>query len=439
MRRIGCLLLQEPAQPLEPAAQRALLEVGLAHSPRVENAGAGLMYVDLTGLRSLFGDEAEIGHRLQRAAAERRLSVNVGIGRSRACARLAARWGGGVTVVAPGAEAPYLAPAPLSLLECSPETAALLGRWGLRTLGELAALPAASLFERLGAEGLRLHELARGEDPRPLLPWEPARAFEESMELDGELEHFEPVVEVVASLAERICARLAQERLEADRLEWRCRLAGRRLHAGEITPAVPTREPAAITALIMASLESRRPPAAVAAITLRAYPVRVPLRQGSLTDPARPSARALAEILAKLAALVGTHEVGVPVLLDSHRPDAMTLHPLPLHGGDGGEGRERGMVPKGETAPEPRGALALRRLRPPRPAAVRLTEGRPVHLRSDRLAGPIVASVGPWRTSGEWWLESRWLSDEWDVELADGTLCRLAHDGSAWTLEGIYD
>ena len=47
--------------------------------------------------------------------------------------------------------------------------------------------------------------------------------------------------------------------------------------------------------------------------------------------------------------------------------------------------------------------------------------------------------MGPWRSSGEWWTERPWIHDEWDAELADGTLCRLAHDGSAWWLEGIYD
>jgi protein ImuB len=83
--------------------------------------------------------------------------------------------------------------------------------------------------------------------------------------------------------------------------------------------------------------------------------------------------------------------------------------------------------------------LALRRFRPPAPAAVTLASGRPVALRSSRLAGRIVASVGPWRASGEWWTTRAWLQDEWDVELADGTLCRLAHDGSAWHLAGIYD
>jgi len=86
-----------------------------------------------------------------------------------------------------------------------------------------------------------------------------------------------------------------------------------------------------------------------------------------------------------------------------------------------------------------RAALALRRLRPPLPARVMLTAGRPVHLRSDRLTARIVASVGPWRSSGEWWTERSWIHDEWDVELGDGTLCRLAHDGSTWWLEGVYD
>ena len=89
--------------------------------------------------------------------------------------------------------------------------------------------------------------------------------------------------------------------------------------------------------------------------------------------------------------------------------------------------------------PEVGPALALRRLRPPCPAHVTLTSGRPVYLRSERLAGRVVTGAGPWRASGEWWTERPWARDEWDVELADGTVCRLAHDGSAWFLDGVYD
>ena len=49
--------------------------------------------------------------------------------------------------------------------------------------------------------------------------------------------------------------------------------------------------------------------------------------------------------------------------------------------------------------------------------------------------------AGPWRLSGDWWDIDGWVRDEWDVALADGTLCRLAHDlrTGAWLLDAIYD
>jgi protein ImuB len=289
LRRIGCLLLHEPAAAFTPAARRALLEVALAHSPRVEDAGPGLVHLDLTGLRGLFGDEPAIGRRLREAAAGRGFSVKVGVGGSRASAGLAAHLAEDVSVIAPGEEAAALAPAPLSLLGASPETLAVLERWGLSTLGELAALPPVSLFERLGAEGLRLRELALGRDPHPLSTWEPPRVFEESTALDWEVAELDPLGEIVSALAERICARLEAERLDADRIEWTLSLADRALHEGLLSPAVPTREPAALAALVRSALESRPPAAGVIAITLRAYPVRVPSGQGSLMDPPRPS------------------------------------------------------------------------------------------------------------------------------------------------------
>jgi protein ImuB len=196
----------------------------------------------------------------------------------------------------------------------------------------------------------------------------------------------------------------------------------------------------------------------VEALTFRARPVRVGPAQESLTDRSRPAPRQLAATLNRLTALVGADALGAPALLDSHRPDAIALaayhpsssfpffsSPSPLSSPSPfwGEGRVRGETVRGETVRSEKVSagpvLALRRLRPPVPASVTLASGRPVAMRSGRLAGRIVAGVGPWRVSGEWWSPRPWLQDEWDVELADGTLCRLAHDGSAWRLEGVYD
>ncbi len=67
-----------------------------------------------------------------------------------------------------------------------------------------------------------------------------------------------------------------------------------------------------------------------------------------------------------------------------------------------------------------------------RPARVRLDGRGPVR---------VLTCAGPWRLSGEWWDAEPWGRDEWDVELADGLVCRLARDGlrDIWYLDGIYD
>jgi len=456
MTRIACLItVNEPAG--NELARPALLRVALAHSPRVEDAGAGRIYLDASGLEGLFGDEPRLAARLRDAAAAAGVEIRVGIAESRIAALAAARLGPGVLVVESGGDAAYLAPAPLSLLDLPEETATRLSRWGLRTLGELAALPTAGLFERLGGDGVRLQRLARGEDPRPLVSWRPVPLFEESAACDWGLETLEPVVERLRELAARVCARLGAAGLAADGFEWTCRLDGGRVHDGALTPAVPITDAESVGGLLRLALEARPPRGVVEALTFRARPVRLAPAQESLTDRSRPAPRLLTATLNRLVALVGADAIGAPALLDTHRPDAIALAgyspsessaprrdsrpPTPSKGVShppsplGGEGRVRGDKPVRSEAP----ALALRRLRPAAPASVTMASGRPVAVRSTRLAGRIVAGVGPWRVSGEWWSPRPWLQDEWDVELADGTLCRLAHDGSAWRLEGIYD
>ena len=431
VRRIACLLADVDAPECAPEIARDLLEVALAHSPRVEEGRPGLVYLDATGLQGLYGSEEEIGDRLTRAAADRGRKVRVGIAHSRISALIAARRGPGVTVVEPGTDARYLSAAPISLLDLADELGARLGRWGIQTLGELAALPSPALFERLGSEGIALQRLARGEDSRPLRPWEPSLVFEASIEPSWVVETLGPLGDLLAGLVERICDQLVRRGLSADRFEWTCRLADRTVHEGSSTPAVPVNEAAAVLALLRSSLESHPPRGAVEAVTLRAHPARVAPVQESLADRARPSPRLLTTMLTRLAALVGAGQLGVPVPLDSHRPDAVTLAPPHPDAVNANDGASRSLPP--------RGALALRRLRPPLSASVTLTVGRPAHLQSERLTAKIVTSVGPWRSSGEWWTQHPWIRDEWDAELPDGTLCRLSHEGSTWWLEGIYD
>ena len=423
MTRIACLVVPD----VDERAQRVLLEVALAHSPSVEDGHPGVVYLDLRGLEKLFGSEEAIARRLLDAVAAHGLVGRIGIAGSRAGSRFAAQSEESITIIPPGGDAGKLGPAPLALLDLDPRMAARFDRWSIRTLGELADLPSRGLAERLGDEGSRLQRLARGDDATPLRLWTPPPIFEESAECPWGVQTLDPLVDLAASLTEMLCERLSRHGLCADAFEWSCRLADRTTHAGRCAPAAPLSDPAAATALVRASLAAHPPRAMVEDITLRACPVRVITTQPRFDEPPRPSPRQLTATLARLSALVDARGVGSPTLLDTHRPDAhrmlpFTLSPL------GGEGRVR-----------ERFALAMHRMRPPKSIEVALTAGTPAHLRAAGLSGRIVATAGPWRISGDWWTDSTYARDEWDVELADGTLCRLARDSRGWRLEAIYD
>src|SRR6202035_3036948 len=93
-----------------------------------------------------------------------------------------------------------------------------LERWGIRDLRALAALPEVALSERLGQEGLRLQQLARGAASHTLVPLEAPVVFEEAVELEYPIVLLEPLAFLLNRLLEQICARLASRALNTQEL-----------------------------------------------------------------------------------------------------------------------------------------------------------------------------------------------------------------------------
>jgi protein ImuB len=159
----------------------ALENVGAA----VEPGRPGLAYFDSRGLRNLHGGSVEGVI----AAARRALGTPARLGAAPSrFAALAAASRARIrrAEIAPGKRLDaYLAPLPVDLLSTRPETAALpttLERFGIHTLGELAALPKAALADRFGPAGPLARDLARGRDS-PLKPRRAAESLEERLEL----------------------------------------------------------------------------------------------------------------------------------------------------------------------------------------------------------------------------------------------------------------
>jgi protein ImuB len=153
----------------------------------VESGRPGTAWFDARGLRSLHGGDVEGVI----AAARRALGVpaRIGAAPSRFAALAAAsRARSRRSEIAPDGAArlaAYLAPLPVRLLGGRPEVAALpepLERFGIRTLGELEALPRAALADRFGTAGPLARDLARGRDT-PLRARTASEQLQEVLEL----------------------------------------------------------------------------------------------------------------------------------------------------------------------------------------------------------------------------------------------------------------
>lgn len=377
--------------------------------------------------------DQRLGERLAAATAGVGLPARVGIAGSRTVASLAARTTVGVTVVPPGGETAFLAPLPVACLDLEPDLAESFERWGIRTLGELAALPAAGLLARLGSRGARLQARARGEDDAPFVPWLPPEPCVEAIALDWEVTALEGLAFVLRGLLDRLAARLAVRGCGATALTLVASLADGGTHQRRLPLIAPLREPRSLLALLRADLEGLRLEAPIVALAVEAEPAPLHPLQADLLAPPRPSPRELGETLGRLAALVGPDRVGAPALGDTHRPDAIDLTAFT-------DSIARRAAVAALVLAEP-AALACRRFVPPLPATVTVDENRPQHVEAAGVRGAVVACAGPWRTAGEWWAETAWAREEWDVALADGAVYRLALDPAtgAWTVDALYD
>jgi protein ImuB len=480
-----------------------------AFSPRYERHGDGLVSIDVSGLDRLLGPPRIIGQELRRAAADRGIHVHVAVAATRMAALVLAVARPGVTVVTPGGEAAALAPLAIRVLEAIPDqpqstqrlvdpknsassVVSVVNRWGVRTLGELAALPPADLRARLGSHGLAWQAIARGEDVRPLVPSCPEERFDSSMELEWPIEGLEPLSFVLTRLLEPLSTRLERRDRGAAAIHVHLRLVTKEVHARRLQLPSPMRDVRALRTLALLDLESHPPAAAIDQVTLTIDPTPARVLQHTLFTRPVPTPEQIATLLARLGALMGQDRIGAPATVDSYRPGAFEMKPFATdHDDQRSRLRPRGASAFAHSASTDRRASliensavsavstasalnvvsALRRCRQPVPARIVVgADQRPARVTTDRrgfAGGAVRSCAGPWRTSGEWWADGTdraggaggagrageaggagkagevggWNRDEWDVALSDGAVYRIFRDRvtDRWFIDAIVD
>jgi protein ImuB len=425
---------------------------------------------DVSGLSRVIGDPADIAREIQSVAAREGVPVRLAIAVPMSTAWILAHARPGATVVPAGHEAVHLASLPLAWLGTlagwdapgggprgrawSPAEYqtqfATCARWGVRTVGDLAALPRADLHARLGPLGVHLHQAACGEDAQTFAPLPEAPVFLDRLVLDWPIEGLEPLAFVLARQCDRLSAAL--DRADRGAVAIRTTLELTRppgaargepsTHVRELTLPAPLRDARVLRTLILLDLESHPPSGSIEAVTVQCEVVPGAVLQGMLFTRPVPNTADLTTLLARLGALMGGSRVGSPQPVDTHDARDLALAPFDVRRAE----REGAAPPVAGALPAPCPPTpVVRRFRVPVAAQVVADRGAPrriVPAARGLGGGEVVGCAGPWRTAGQWWGGPRaWDRDEWDVELTTGDVYRVARDRGTdrWTIDGILD
>ncbi len=309
---------------------------------------------------------------------------------------------------------------------------------GVTTLGALAALPHGPFVRRFGPQAARWHALARGVDDRPLEPRARALHVDRALYGEGEASSEEQVLFALRTLVGWVADDLSTAGKRAGRLV--LRLDCEDGESRELTTRVaqPTAVGSTLFDLLRARLEGVVLTAPVVGLRLAAEELAGGGVALSLFSASDPDPDVLGVVLARLDAVLGEGRALRARVVDGSRIERrFVLEPFSL----------APLATNAAHCAEPSPARAASatvqlRLIEPRPIDVRVAGGAPRFVGSPPQV--VVELAGPWRVEEAWWARSTGegtplARDEYDVCLEDGSLLRIAREGTAWTVRGMYD
>jgi protein ImuB len=465
------VLQHDPAR--DARAFEDIVSVVETFAPRVEIVRPGLCVLASRGPARYFGGEQELRNRIAGAVDEalgriRTHDLHIddrtrtGIADGPFAAAVAAMRG---RVIAPLGSPAFLAPFAIDLLD-QPDLCDLFRRLGLRTLGDLAALPRQRVIARFGAAGEIAHRLASGDDERLLEPRGTPVDLTVVRELDPPANRVDVAMFAGKAAADELAARLMELGLSCAKLQ----IVAQTEHGEErmrIWRYSSAFTPAAIAERVRWQLEgwlqSRNgPTAGISLIKLVPEDVGPATgekvgfwnRRGEVSDRVRRS-------VARVQGLLGQHGAQQATLSGGRHPcEQASLVPWgdplePARAGLPGAKTLAGPVVV-ELPPWPG------RLPSPSPAAVHREPLRTDVVDGDgarvgvsgrfgvtaaparvRLRGgwqDVVAWAGPWPVDERWWDdETHRRRARVQVSLDDGTAHLLSLESGDWMVEATYD
>jgi DNA polymerase-4 len=223
---------------------RQVRDVFLSFTPLVEPLSLDEAFLDVRGCEGLFGPAPAIARRIKdRIKAETGLVASVGVATNKFLAKLASDHGkpDGFVVLTPEHVADFLAPLPVGRIwGVGAKGEKRLHALGVRTVGELAALPERLLADHLGEVGRHVWRLAHGEDDRLVVPDRQAKSISTETTFAHDVGDREALRQWLLELVEHLAGRLRQHGLRARAVELKVRSSDFRTKTRSRALAEPT-------------------------------------------------------------------------------------------------------------------------------------------------------------------------------------------------------
>lgn len=233
-------------------------------SPLVEPLSMDEAFIDVSHRVQDGARPAELGEWIRvRVKSETELTVSCGVATSKSVAKIASDQDkpDGLTVVAPGTEADFLAPLPISdLWGVGPKTAERLRGAGIETIGDLAVRPLPWLIDRFGSRGEWFWQLAQGQDDRGVSVERETKSISSETTFAEDVGSESRLTSVVSEQAANVAQRLKEHGIRARTVQIKLRLSDFTTFTRQKTLSSPTSDAATIDRTAVALLREQLSP-----------------------------------------------------------------------------------------------------------------------------------------------------------------------------------
>ena len=405
-------------------------------TPEVEPATEepGVFWLNGSGLQRLYRSPQQWAHAIYQDLCRRGFVVNLAVGFTRfGTYAIAKAKRGAIVFHDPERERTAVRKAPLHRLNIESQFRDALLKLGIKTIGDLLALPPGGLRDRFGKEAQRLYRMAEGALWLPLEPQLPEEPVTQKYILDDPEDDTARLLFLIKQLLRPLLTDLANRHQALTTLRIFLLIDHGERMRESLRPATPTLDSVQIADLIRLRLESLKFDAGVVEIELTAEscaatPEQLALFERSGIEEASRDLDAANRALARLRAEFGDEAVVCAKLTDGHLPEARFAWE-PIH-----------TVKR----PEPKPNAVQTVIRRIRTKALPLESGP---LRShedgwllDAKYGAVDKLAGPYVFSGGWW--NREIQREYYyAETRSGDLLWLYYDRvkRKWFLQGAVE